>query len=206
LADIFISYTNCDRDWAFWIGHELEALGHTPHVHDWELSGGDDIVAWMDRMHHAANHILLVISNAYLDADYSNWERRAAQWAAVAARPRFALPVFVEACKVPTLLAPIKRCDLYGLTEAEAQSRLKNFLKPAVKSVPGPFPGSAIASSVPHSKTPSSPPAGVAGVRQIGPSADGMDSQRFGNEPHAATVPSWSPARTPRPSNVPYLW
>jgi hypothetical protein len=28
MADIFISYTGSDRDWAFWLGKELEALGH----------------------------------------------------------------------------------------------------------------------------------------------------------------------------------
>ena len=37
-----------DRDWAFWIAKELEALGHTPHIHEWEIKGGDDIYAWME--------------------------------------------------------------------------------------------------------------------------------------------------------------
>ena len=38
MADIFISYTSEDRDWAFWIAHELETLGHTLHIHEWEIS------------------------------------------------------------------------------------------------------------------------------------------------------------------------
>src|SRR5262249_2136409 len=46
MADIFISYTSSDRDWAFWIAKELEALGHTHQVHEWEIKGGDDICAW----------------------------------------------------------------------------------------------------------------------------------------------------------------
>ena len=37
VADIFVSYTSSDRDWAFWIAKELEALGHAPHVHEWEI-------------------------------------------------------------------------------------------------------------------------------------------------------------------------
>jgi hypothetical protein len=50
MADIFLSYTSSDRDWAFWIGHELEALGHVPHIHEWELSGGANIMAgWRRR-------------------------------------------------------------------------------------------------------------------------------------------------------------
>ena len=37
MADIFISYTSADRDWAFWIAKELEALGHVVHVDAWEI-------------------------------------------------------------------------------------------------------------------------------------------------------------------------
>jgi len=48
MAEIFVSYTSSDRDWAFWIAKELEAVGHTPHVHEWEIKGGDDIYAWME--------------------------------------------------------------------------------------------------------------------------------------------------------------
>ena len=48
MADIFVSYTSSDRDWAFWIGLELEKLGHTAHLHEWEISAGGDIPAWME--------------------------------------------------------------------------------------------------------------------------------------------------------------
>jgi TIR domain len=105
MADIFISYTSSDRDWAFWVGHELQALGHTPRIHEWEIPAGDDIAAWMEARHDAADHILCIVSSAYLTKPYSAWERHAAQWAAVTDRPNFAVPVFVEPCKAPTLFA-----------------------------------------------------------------------------------------------------
>jgi len=38
-------------------------------------------------------------------------------------RPNFMLPVFVEDCKAPTMLAPFKRCDLFGLNETDARAR-----------------------------------------------------------------------------------
>jgi hypothetical protein len=144
MADIFVSYTSADQDWAFWIGYELSALGHVPHLHDWEISGGGDIAAWMEKTHDDADHILCVISRAYLDAPYSIWERRAAQWAAANDRPGFALPVLIEPCKVPSLLAPIKRCDLYGVDEEQARARLARFLAPAGKPAERPrFPAAA---------------------------------------------------------------
>ena len=35
--------TKNDRDRAFWLAAELKQLGHTPHIHGWELKSGDDI-------------------------------------------------------------------------------------------------------------------------------------------------------------------
>src|SRR5258708_31707882 len=119
MADILVSYTSSDRDWAFWIGHELEALGHKARIHGWEIAGGGDIPAWMEERHHAADRVLCVVSAKYLTAAYSSWERRAAQWAAAKDRPNFVLPVFIEPCEVPTLFAHLKRCDLHGTTEEE---------------------------------------------------------------------------------------
>jgi hypothetical protein len=43
VADIFISYTSADSQWAHWIANELRALGHTPHVHEFEIKAGADI-------------------------------------------------------------------------------------------------------------------------------------------------------------------
>ncbi len=54
MVDIFVSYTSSDRDWAFWIGQELEKLGHSAHVHEWEISAGGDVAQWMsDRLQTA---------------------------------------------------------------------------------------------------------------------------------------------------------
>jgi hypothetical protein len=142
VADIFVSYTSADRDWAFWIGQQLEKLGHVAHLHDWEISGGGDIFAWMEDYHDGASHVLCVVSAVYLKAPYSALEWRAAQWAAITKRPNFVLPIFIEKCEAPTLFALLKRCDLYGLSEDEALKRLADFLQPAAKPTgPVPFPG-----------------------------------------------------------------
>ena len=154
MADIFVSYTSSDRDWAFWIGQELEKLGHVAHVHEWEISAGGNVPQWMEERHQNADHVLLVVSKLYLTKDYSNWERLSAEWATLSKRPGFALPVFVEDCKAPTLLAPFKRCDLYGLTEPEAQARLAAYLTPAARpSSPALFPGARTSGPGPAPRT-----------------------------------------------------
>jgi hypothetical protein len=80
------------RDWAFWIGQQLEKLGHTPHVHDWEISAGGDIAGWMEERHDKADKVLLVISEVYLTKSYSRWERLAAEWAAAGSDPTLHCP------------------------------------------------------------------------------------------------------------------
>jgi TIR domain len=140
--DIFVSYTSNDRGWAFWIGKELKKLGHVAHIHEWEIPAGGNIAAWMESRLEKADHALFVISKAYLTADYSSWERQAAQWAAASKRPNFSLPIFVEPCEPPLLLAFFKRCDLYGLEEPHARARLAVYLAPAAEPVePVLFPG-----------------------------------------------------------------
>jgi TIR domain len=74
VADIFVSYTSSDRDWAMWIAAELKALGHKPHVHEWEIGAGDDIYAWMETRIDKAHHMLCVVSEEYLKAPYSTLE------------------------------------------------------------------------------------------------------------------------------------
>jgi tetratricopeptide (TPR) repeat protein len=141
VADIFISYTSSDREWAAWVGHVLEALGHTPHIHEWEIDGGGDIYGWMQQRLETADRVLCVVSDEYLKAPYSTLERNAASWQAAKDRPGFVLLVLVKPCKVPILIAHLKRCDLNGLSEADARARLKAFLEPPRKPPPGPFPG-----------------------------------------------------------------
>jgi hypothetical protein len=115
MADIFVSYTSSDKSWAFSIGKELEALGHTPRIHEWEISGSGDIAVRMEDRHDKADHTLLVISKAYLNAPYSSWERGAAQWASASKLPNFVLPVFVEDCEPPTFCSHPSSAASFGV-------------------------------------------------------------------------------------------
>jgi hypothetical protein len=156
MADFFVSYTSSDKPWAEWIGQRLVELGHAPHLHDWEIDKGGDIAAWMEVRHDASDFVLCIVSAAYLKAPYSSWERRSAQWLAQTKRPNFVLPILVEPCALPNLLATIKRCDLHGLTEDQARTRFADYLAPhGMPSTPVPFPGGPAGGSVPFPGSPS---------------------------------------------------
>jgi hypothetical protein len=147
VADIFVSYTSSDRDWAQWIGRELEKLGHVAHVHEWEIKGGDDIYGWMESRHEAADRVLCVVSDEYLKAPYSTLERNAALWQAAAKRPGFVLLVAVKPCKFPTLSNHIRRCELFGVPVEAAQLRFRQFMEAPVKPEAPVFPGKIFAVS-----------------------------------------------------------
>src|SRR5580658_10780018 len=147
MADIFISYTASDRDWAFWIAKELEALGHAPHVHEWEIKGGDDIYAWMEARHDAADHVLCVVSDDYLKAPYSTLERNAALWQAAGKRPGFVLLVAVKPCTLPTLSDHIRRCELFGVPQDAARLRFRDFMTARAPPEAVAFPGRVFAVS-----------------------------------------------------------
>ena len=51
--------TSADREWAFWIGTELKALGHEARIHEWELSAGADIMQWMEARLHRPGDLLV---------------------------------------------------------------------------------------------------------------------------------------------------
>ena len=147
MSDIFISYTAADRDWAFWIAKELKALGHIPHVHEWEIERGGDIYAWMEQRHDTADHVLCVVSDGYLKAPYSTLERNAALWQAASNRPGFVLFVAVKACKLPTLSDHIRRCELYGVPEDVARIRFREFMAKREAPTAAAFPGTVFAVS-----------------------------------------------------------
>jgi tetratricopeptide (TPR) repeat protein len=147
VADIFVSYTSSDRDWAMWIANELKALGHKPYVHEWEIGGGGDIYAWMEARHDAADHVLCVVSDEYLKAPYSALERHAALWQATKNRPGFALFVLVKPCRLPTLSDHLRRCELFGVPEEAARLRFREFIAKREILETAVFPGKAAAVS-----------------------------------------------------------
>ena len=133
MADIFVSYTSSDAEWAHWIGVELEGWAISLMSMSGRSTPDGDIPRWMEETIQKSDRVLCVVSAIYLTKDYSSWERRAAQWAAQRKRPNFVIPVFVEDCEAPIMFAHLKRCDLHGVGEDDARVRLASYLAPAAK-------------------------------------------------------------------------
>ena len=144
MADIFVSFTKSDQQWAHWIAQELTALHHEPHVHDWEIGPGEDIVGWMEKRHDEADYVLCVVSPDYLNEDkapFSTWERRAALWRMVKGQKGHVLLFVVKPVRLPSLIDYFRRCDLVALKEEEARRKIAEFLRSPTPPEKVEFPG-----------------------------------------------------------------
>jgi tetratricopeptide (TPR) repeat protein len=142
--DFFISYTGADQAWAEWIADTLERAGRRTVVQAWDFRPGENFLRRMDEALAEADRVLAVLSAAYLRSEYARDE-----WTAALVRdrgqPDRLLPVRVEMCELPPLLANRIYLDLAGLDEQAATQRLLLGIEPGrvrpAEKLPFPGPG-----------------------------------------------------------------
>lgn len=120
--DFFISYNQADRQWAEWIGWQLEQQHYTTIIQAWDFRPGSNFVLEMQRAAAGASRTIAVLSPEYLAAEYTQPE-----WAAAFAEDptgvkRTLMPVLVRECTPEGMLAPIVYIDLVGATD-ESKAR-----------------------------------------------------------------------------------
>lgn len=152
--DFFISFNSADRAWAEWIAFELEQAGYTTIYQHWDFSPGSNFVLEMHKAASRADKTIVVLSPNYLDAVFTQSEWSAALVQDPAGAKRTLIPIRVEPCQPPGILAPIVYCDLVNLGEEAARDRLLvlaqgNRPKPKHVSFPGGEPIPAIKKEFP---------------------------------------------------------
>jgi len=122
--DFFISYTSADVAWAEWIAHTLEQAGYTTVVQAWDFRPGENFIQRMNQALEEADRVLAVMSAVYFTSQYATDEWTAALIRGRDQRDRL-LPVRVEPCTPPPLIANRVYIDLVDLGEDEATARLR---------------------------------------------------------------------------------
>jgi TIR domain len=141
--DFFVSYNKADRRWAEWIAWVLEAEGYTTVIQEWDFKPGGNFVVEMDNATKQCERTIAVVSQDYLDAEFT-----VPEWATQFAQDpkglgRRLVPVRVTPCDIEGLLGQVIYCDLAGLDEEVARKRLLAQLSPGrTKPAVAPrFPG-----------------------------------------------------------------
>jgi hypothetical protein len=153
--DFFISRNGADRDWATWVAWELEEEGYTTILQDWDFLPGENFILRMNQAAQQSDHTIAILSQSYLDAEYTQPE-----WAAAFANGSL-IPVRVRECELQGLLRPIIYIDLVGLGEQPARENLLDSIRQVLAGAAGErikkkpdFPGADTRSVAVHPKFP----------------------------------------------------
>ena len=121
MKDFFISYNQADRQWAEWIAWVLEEEKYSTVLQAWDFRPGCNFPLEMHKAIKETERIILILSQDFLNSDFT-----APEWAAAFAqdptgKKRKILPVKVRECKPDGLLAPISQISLIGLNHEDAK-------------------------------------------------------------------------------------
>ena len=143
MKDFFISYNRQDTDWAQWIAYQLEEAGYTTVIQAWDFRPGADFVMEMQKAATGTQCTIAVLSDNYLNAEYTQPEWGSAFTRDPKGENRTLLPVRIAKCRPAGLLASRIYVDLVGLSEENGRQTLLDALKQRAKPTTSPaFPGS----------------------------------------------------------------
>jgi tetratricopeptide (TPR) repeat protein len=144
VRDFFVSYTGVNRPWAEWIAVELERAGYSTVLQAWDFRPGSDFVHKMQEATTSAKRTVAVLSPAYFGSDFSEAEWRSAFVKDPTGELGLLVPVRVQPCQPPGLLASRVYVDLVGVDEVAARKRLLAAVDPGQpRPTSAAFPGEA---------------------------------------------------------------
>jgi tetratricopeptide (TPR) repeat protein len=140
--DFFISYTGVNRSWAEWMAVQLEAAGYTTVLQAWDFRPGSDFVHQMQQATSTAARTIAVLSPAYFGSEFGEAEWRAAFHKDPTGERGLLVPVRVQPCAPPGLLASRVYVDLVDTDQATARRLLLAGVgESGARPTTAPFPG-----------------------------------------------------------------
>jgi hypothetical protein len=142
--DFFISYTAVNRPWAEWIAVQLEQADYTTVLQAWDFRPGSDFLHQMQQATSTASRTIAVLSPAYFGSQFGEAEWRAAFHKDPTGELGLLVPVRVQECQPPGLLASRVYVDLVDTDEATAKRLLLAGVgESGARPTSAPFPGMA---------------------------------------------------------------
>jgi tetratricopeptide (TPR) repeat protein len=122
--DFFISYNKADRAWAEWIAWHLEEAGFSVVIQAWDFRPGSNFILEMQHAATDAERTIGVLSQDYLDAEFTHSEWAAAFVQDAKSAKGKLLLARVRECELKGLLTALIYIDLFGLDEKGAKKAL----------------------------------------------------------------------------------
>ncbi len=146
MSDFFISYEHTDKAWAEWIAWQLQNAGYTLVLQAWHFDAGGHFVHTIHQALETAERVITVLSPAYFLSNWTLAEALATVRQDPLGKAGRLLPIRVQPCDPPGLLAPLSYIDLVGLDEDVAHATLLSGV-PRGEHIPitaPPFPGALL--------------------------------------------------------------
>ncbi len=112
MARVFISHSSHDKAVARRLVGDLRSLGHEPWLDEYAIQVGDSIPDKIEEGLQNADFVAVLLSPAAVQSGWVDREWKGKYWAEVSAGRVMVLPVLLEDCEIPLLLAPKKYADL----------------------------------------------------------------------------------------------
>ncbi len=114
MASIFISHSTKDKAFARRLAEDLQRLGHTPWLDEWQIKVGECIVTKIGSGIEDSDYVVIVLSSHSVKSGWVDKEWKTKYWSEIQTGKTLVLPVLVEDCSIPNLLATKKYADFRG--------------------------------------------------------------------------------------------
>ncbi|HET9225733.1 MAG TPA: TIR domain-containing protein [Thermoanaerobaculia bacterium] len=154
MKDFFVSFNKNDRTWADWIAWTLEDAGHSVVYQPWDFLPGNNFVLKMQEAASGTRKTVIVLSDNYLNATFTQPEWAAAFAEDPKGEQRKLVAFRVAPCSPTGLLKALIYADLVGLPVDEAKAAVLRGVsdEPRAKPVSAPaFPGTTATVAAPPS-------------------------------------------------------
>jgi tetratricopeptide (TPR) repeat protein len=121
---VFISRAGKDHECAEWIARVLREAGHTTTLQDEDFRPGHSFLHQMKLALDRADHVICLLSPAYLEREFTLKELYAAIADDGLGEKRLFIPVLVTPCEIPRLIKDIVYVNFVGKDDAERKRAL----------------------------------------------------------------------------------
>lgn len=133
MANIYISYSSNDKEFANKLFKSLEQLGHSSWLDEQKIQVGEHIPSKIQEGLKSADYLIVILSSSSVKSGWVEKEWQAKYWSEVESGKTVVFPVLIEKCDIPPLLKPKKYANFtedYGAGFVELMAAINPTLKP----------------------------------------------------------------------------
>jgi hypothetical protein len=112
--NVFVSHAAIDGPIAERLAMGLQAMGYNSWYAEWELKAGDSIVTKIQAALSACDVLIVVLSHRSVASRWVNRELNSVLMAQLGGQQVLVIPVLIDSCKIPSLIADTLHVDMRG--------------------------------------------------------------------------------------------